>query len=531
MGYQVLARKWRPQKFSEVIGQDHVTRTLANAVQNNKVAHAYLLTGTRGVGKTTIARIFAKAIRCQNLTASGEPCLQCSSCLEVSGSNSIDYIEIDGASNNSVEDIRELIENVQYLPTSGKYKVYVIDEVHMLTVSAFNALLKTLEEPPEHVVFIFATTDPQKLLGTVLSRCQRLDFKNVSEEVIASHLQKILETEEIQVENPSIIQSIAKYARGSVRDSLSIADQVISLCHGKTITESEMNAALGLVGDASLNRLFVALFKKNRSEVVNSYKSILAENIDLQKVSLQILDTLFFMIESVDSQGNLVSDRFKPQDLENVSLVELVWVYETLAKDFEWALSSLNPEQAFGFCLAKNALREKILSQELQPINVKKKLSEVETNPIQEPALPKEVPSWNGFLRFSSERNPALAMNLERGNILNKGFFTASEMTMEIGFDHEAKIFFDFLKEPENNLKLQELINEYLEADDYYCELKLLNQTDKDSVNFESTVAIQEKEKKEMQDNMRQEILDNKHIQTAEKIFNTKVSKVVLNDK
>ena len=214
MSYQVLARKWRPKNFNEVIGQDHITRTLKNSVKTQKIAHAYLLTGTRGVGKTTIARIFAKAIRCENLQNETEPCLVCDACTAVDKSQSIDYIEIDGASNNSVEDVRELIENVQYLPTSGKYKVYVVDEVHMLTVNAFNALLKTLEEPPEHVVFIFATTDPQKLLGTVLSRCQRLDFKNVSVDVIKNHLAKIIEQEKLSVESENILYAIAKYARG-----------------------------------------------------------------------------------------------------------------------------------------------------------------------------------------------------------------------------------------------------------------------------------------------------------------------------
>lgn len=163
MGYQVLARKWRPKTFNEVIGQDHIARTLQNSILKEKIAHAYLFTGTRGVGKTTIARIFAKAIRCENLDDKGNPCLECSSCKSIDQSNALDYVEIDGASNNSVDNIRELIENAQYLPSSGKYKVYVVDEVHMLSTSAFNALLKTLEEPPAHVIFIFATTDPHQL--------------------------------------------------------------------------------------------------------------------------------------------------------------------------------------------------------------------------------------------------------------------------------------------------------------------------------------------------------------------------------
>ncbi|NBO35255.1 MAG: DNA polymerase III subunit gamma/tau, partial [Actinobacteria bacterium] len=174
-----LYRKYRPGQFSDVIGQEHVTGPLSRALNSGNINHAYLFTGTRGVGKTSIARLFAKAIICEQPKSDLNPCLVCASCRDIDAGNSMDYLEIDGASNNSVDDVRSLIENVQYLPARGKYKIYVIDEVHMLSVSAFNALLKTLEEPPQHAIFILATTDPHKLLGTVISRCQRYDFKNV----------------------------------------------------------------------------------------------------------------------------------------------------------------------------------------------------------------------------------------------------------------------------------------------------------------------------------------------------------------
>src|SRR5690349_18231976 len=204
MAYQVLARKWRPKQFEEVVGQTHVTRTLQNAIKQEKLAHAYLFTGTRGVGKTSIARLFAKAIRCENRKPDCNPCLVCQSCKDIDSGNSMDYIEIDGASNNSVDDVRSLIENVQYLPTRGKYKIYVIDEVHMLSVSAFNALLKTLEEPPHHAIFMLATTDPQKLLGTVISRTQRYDFKNVPVEQLTQHLMNIAKAEGITFTSPTV---------------------------------------------------------------------------------------------------------------------------------------------------------------------------------------------------------------------------------------------------------------------------------------------------------------------------------------
>ena len=244
MAYQVLARKWRPKQFEEVVGQAHVTRTLQNAIKQEKLAHAYLFTGTRGVGKTSIARLFAKAIRCENRKADFNPCLVCASCRDIDASNSMDYIEIDGASNNSVDDVRALIENVNYLPTRGKYKVYVIDEVHMLSISAFNALLKTLEEPPAHVLFILATTDPHKLLGTVISRCQRYDFKNVPIEILKEHVLKIANAEGIKFSTPKIAEKLAELGKGSVRDTLSIFDQVLGLSATQNINEDLSTCSL-----------------------------------------------------------------------------------------------------------------------------------------------------------------------------------------------------------------------------------------------------------------------------------------------
>jgi DNA polymerase-3 subunit gamma/tau len=237
MAYQVLARKWRPKQFEDVVGQTHVTRALQNSIKLKKLAHAYLFTGTRGVGKTSIARLFSKAIRCENPKPDFNPCLVCQNCKDVDAGNSLDYIEIDGASNNSVDDVRALIENVNYLPAKGQYKIYVVDEVHMLSVSAFNALLKTLEEPPAHVLFILATTDPHKLLGTVLSRCQRYDFKNVPVEILVNHINFIAREEGISFQSPWLIQKLAELGAGSVRDTLSLFDQVLGLSENNKVTD------------------------------------------------------------------------------------------------------------------------------------------------------------------------------------------------------------------------------------------------------------------------------------------------------
>lgn len=242
MSYLVLARKWRPQRFSEVIGQETVTLTLQNAFKSGRVHHAYLLTGSRGVGKTTIARILAKCLVCES-GESTEPCNICSQCVAVTEGRSLDVMEIDGASNTSVDDVRALREGARYQPTSARLKVFIIDEVHMLSTSAFNALLKILEEPPPHVKFIFATTEPHKIPVTILSRCQRFDFGRVPAATIVSYLQKMLATEQLSVPEESLYV-IAKAAQGGIRDSLSLLDQVMSFSAG-AVTHEEVIRILG----------------------------------------------------------------------------------------------------------------------------------------------------------------------------------------------------------------------------------------------------------------------------------------------
>ena len=244
MSYQVLARKWRPRFFREMVGQEHVLQALINALDHDRLHHAYLFTGTRGVGKTTIARILAKCLNCET-GVSSEPCGQCSACQEISEGRFIDLIEVDAASNTGVDDVREIIENAQYRPTRGRYKVYIIDEVHMLSKNAFNALLKTLEEPPEHVKFLLATTDPQKLPATILSRCLQFHLKNMSPERIVGHLQNILKQEMVEFEEPAL-WALARSAEGSMRDALSLTDQAIAFGSGKVL-EQEVRTMLGSI--------------------------------------------------------------------------------------------------------------------------------------------------------------------------------------------------------------------------------------------------------------------------------------------
>ncbi|MEE4143487.1 MAG: DNA polymerase III subunit gamma/tau [Halieaceae bacterium] len=256
MSYQVLARKWRPKTFREMVGQEHVLQALVNALDHDRLHHAYLFTGTRGVGKTTIARILAKCLNCET-GVSSEPCGQCSSCLEIAEGRSVDLLEVDAASRTKVEDTRELLENVQYAPTRSRYKVYLIDEVHMLSSHSFNALLKTLEEPPPHVKFLLATTDPQKLPVTILSRCLQFNLKNMPPEQIVGHLRNVLGQEMIAFDEPSL-WLLARSASGSMRDALSLTDQAISFGSGK-LTEDEVRSMLGSVDLSFIYQLLEAL--------------------------------------------------------------------------------------------------------------------------------------------------------------------------------------------------------------------------------------------------------------------------------
>lgn len=289
MSYQVLARKWRPKTFREMAGQSHVLKALINALDHDRLHHAYLFTGTRGVGKTTIARILAKCLNCET-GVSSEPCGQCSSCVAIAEGRFVDLIEVDAASRTKVEDTRELLDNVQYAPTQGRYKVYLIDEVHMLSSSSFNALLKTLEEPPPHVKFLLATTDPQKIPATILSRCLQFSLKNLSAERIVDYLKTILEQEMVAYDEPAL-WLLGRAADGSMRDALSLTDQAIAFGSGK-LGEVDVGQMLGTIDHGAVYRIVEALAASDGAALLNIVAELAELGADFAAVATELLNVL-----------------------------------------------------------------------------------------------------------------------------------------------------------------------------------------------------------------------------------------------
>jgi len=348
MSYQVLARKWRPANFEQMVGQQHVLQALINALDSGRLHHAYLFSGTRGVGKTTVARIFAKALNCDT-GISSKPCGKCSSCLEIDEGRSVDLIEIDAASRTGVEDMRELLDNVQYAPTRGRFKIYLIDEVHMLSKHSFNALLKTLEEPPPHIKFLLATTDPQKLPVTVLSRCLQFNLKRMLKQQIQTHLQYLLDEEKIEFELGAL-GSLASAADGSMRDALSLLDQAIAYGAGSVLQDT-VEAMLGAVSGDYLFKLIDALLLQDSAAMIREARNIISHNPDYQRVCAEMISLLQQIALhqggiDVESENDLLDERIAGLATQ-MSMEETQLYYQILLQgrhDLD-----ISPDQALGF--------------------------------------------------------------------------------------------------------------------------------------------------------------------------------------
>ena len=388
MSYQVIARKYRPQSFDQMIGQNHITQTINNALKNDRLPHALLFTGLRGTGKTSSARILAKILRCTDLV-NFTPCNKCQSCLEISSGRAMDVIEIDGASNNGVDAIRDLRDNVMFAPSSGKYKVFIIDEVHMLSTSAFNALLKTLEEPPPHVVFILATTEVHKIPQTILSRCQRFDFRRIPLKQIADYLKKICDLENIK-SDPAALWLIAKQGDGSMRDSLSLLDQVISFTDSN-LTELQVTQVLGLTERTLVFHVFDCLIRREPQQLVASLEklSLSGQNpaLFLEDISKLVRHSL--LLKADPKATDLVD---LPQDeitlliekTKDVSDADLHLLFDMLLKSMQDLKRSDDPQIVFEVALLR-------MSQAPQIHDLKSLLSGAGPTQVQRPKLREEA--------------------------------------------------------------------------------------------------------------------------------------------
>ncbi|MCX6111833.1 MAG: DNA polymerase III subunit gamma/tau [Proteobacteria bacterium] len=456
--YQVLARKWRPLRFEDVKGQDHVVKTLKNSIINNRLAAAYIFSGSRGVGKTSVARLLAKAICCPN-QKDGEPCNECASCIEITRSNAIDIQEIDGASNNGVDAIREIRENIMYPPVSAKYKIYIIDEVHMLSNSAFNALLKTLEEPPAHGIFIFATTEPHEIPQTIVSRCQSFDFKKLSVEDIVSTITNIVEKEGITASKQALY-SIAREAKGSLRDSLSILDQVISFA-GKTFDQNEVKAILGFVDRNIVFEIVKGIVENDPKKCMSLAKKLLNEAYDVEKISetiVEIFKELLFIKNGLSDFLSETLPDYELKELESIApktsatdIEQWFYMANKVAEDitrssyatllFEVGLLSMCNKPG-------NSSLEELISTlkntniSSQPLNNEKKNNITANNDVS------STLDWHQLIQAISKRDIVLSDILARGKF--------------IGIHQGRTVVVDYSDSPETLSKIHEKKTEYL---------------------------------------------------------------------
>ncbi len=485
MSYQVTARKWRPQTFDDIVEQQHVTRTLKNAIRLDRVAHAYLFAGTRGVGKTTMARVLAKALNCEH-GPTPDPCGTCSSCLEITQGASMDIVEIDGASNRGIDEIRDLRETLRYLPSRGRYKVYIIDEVHMLTKEAFNALLKTLEEPPPHVVFIFATTELDKIPHTIISRCQRFEFKRVSLSGIVAQLEHIVDSEGISI-SPTSLLRIAKASEGSMRDAQSLFDQVVAYT-GTEVDDREVGHLLGSVGSATLARCLSAILQQDAETALRTVDALQDEGHDAVAIMRALQEGLrhLIVLNTTDQPAELIPLSEADLDLlrqvaERVSVEDIYGLFQVLVTAEQSLRGASNPFLVLEMAVVRMARIGRVSSLDsilgalqnlekglpepaaaLRPIEMTPESvlpdspppSAPSSEPAEQPVIqtaatpePAAAPGdfWQALQENVTERRPMLGGFLQSGQVL-----AHNDSELVIGFAKGDDFFRTSLMEREN---------------------------------------------------------------------------------
>jgi DNA polymerase-3 subunit gamma/tau len=557
--YEVLARKYRPRTFSELTGQEHVSRTLQNAIESGRVAHAFLFTGVRGVGKTSTARILARTLNCE-LGVNHEPCNSCPLCAEITKGTSTDVFEIDGASNARVEEIRDLLETARYLPSHSRYKIFIIDEVHMLSNSAFNALLKTLEEPPEHVKFILATTEPHKLPVTILSRCQRFDFKRVSVAKIVARLRDIADREHVTISDSSLAL-VARKADGSMRDSLTALDQVLAFC-GDTVSDEDAGTLLGTVDRRLLAEISAAVFVGDTQTVLECVKRVDLVGYNMRQFCQDMVEHFRNMLV-IRSVG-------KPEEILDLSAAELVELRAQsgnvtaldiqrrltllIKADTEMAHTSF-PRLLMEMALLKAALLSPVISIQ----DLIEKIKVLETGSVHTPSLPWDsqrvkadpaqkhsepqlaahhhrhssplaspsvaaIPStdshtaWSRFVVFVNEKLPSIGSILEHGSPLKQ-----EKGVMEIGFP-SGSYYLTSAQDAEFAAELRPLARQFT-GEDTLIRVKSISS---DSGDIPTSVAEKKKCDHEIQmEELRLEVIKHPLVLEAQRVFGTGISDVI----
>jgi len=547
MSYLVLARKYRPQTFDQVIKQDHVTQTLTNAILAGRVAHAILFSGPRGTGKTTVARILAKAMNCKDGPVP-VPCNECRSCREITTGSAVDVFEIDGASNNSVDQIRELRENVKYMPAHSLYKIYIIDEVHMLSIAAFNALLKTLEEPPPHVMFVFATTEPRKIPITILSRCQRHDFRRINVESISKHMKELCAKEGVKIAVDSL-ELIAREAGGSMRDGLSLLDQVMSCTKGAITHEHVLNI-LGVIDREIIFNLSAAILRGKIQEVLDILDEIYSSGHDMKKLYADLIEHFrnLLIVKMVEKSDRLVDIPSHEIDLmldqvKEVTRTFLNQILDLLFKEDIFILNSTQPRLAIEMVFIKmfqmkpvlpiDVLIEKLDNLRKDIFKPRTNFRDTENRPMFKdneedsikisveasgtaesiepftstpPDLNENIDSiWQKLLATFSEKYPSLAANLKYSTIKS---LVGHRLEIEVnGNDFNIKM----LRRDKNSATIKKVCSDFFGKD-----MEIIIATKK-------TQNLEEQSKKSHAERLKQEALSHPLVTDTLDIFNGNV--------
>ncbi len=559
MSYLVLARKWRPQSFEEVIGQHHITKTLQNAITNNRVAHAFLFAGARGVGKTSMARIFAKALNCQE-GPKPIPCNRCENCREVSSGNSMDVLEIDGASNRGINEIRELRENVKYAPAKSAFKIFIIDEVHMLTPEAFNALLKTLEEPPTRVIFILATTQPHKIPLTILSRCQRFDFKRIPAKEIFQRLKEIVSQEGVEVSDKGLLL-IARESRGSLRDAQSLLDQTISFA-GKEITDEDVKEILGVIDSAIFFEITSAIAGGDTGKCLDIVDNIYTFGYDIRRFCRELLEHLRNLMvvkiggdpdQLTDLQGKEIEDLVAQS--EAFSLEQIQLLFNVLLKSEEEISRSTFPKVIMEVALVKMAtlrplvpldeIMEKLNKLESSLVGYPPHMSIGESDREEGTDSPAGVPpipmvkgeemhlgpgeeiggedpqkanleeNWSKLIDYIRAENPILGSFIKYGQLLR-----LNDEKIEIGFE-KGSFYLEKMSEEGNRKQCEEVCRNFFKKD---LSLVFRDFTEKRSGAGDNKGKNEGPTNRER--HLRKEAMENPLIQEAVKIFDGNIDEI-----